>query len=357
MKRRQFIQVVGISSMALAAGVSCSPSGKKFKNWAWLRGGQENSDAQLLVFLEKLKLNNIDAVLPEGSNEWYIRLAPLCQKVGLDFHAWRWTMNRGGYMKEHPEWYAVNRNGDSVVDKPPYVNYYRWLCPSRPEVKQLLIDDYLSLCKIEGITGVHLDYVRYCDVILPIALQPKYNLVQDHEMAEFDYCYCQVCRDKFKAEHGIDPLELEDPSANKKWHKWRLNQLVKVVNAIADEVHKTGKEISAAVFPTPEIASKLVRQNWEEFNLDMFMPMIYFKDYDGDLDWVAKIVKQDAKIAKQKGAKLYAGLHMGHVREFGLEAVLETCIKNGADGVSFFTGQSLKDSEWLEFSNFWKKQI
>jgi uncharacterized lipoprotein YddW (UPF0748 family) len=216
-------------------------------------------------------------------------------------------------------------------------------------VEELLVKDYTELCDIEGLTGVHLDYVRYCDVILPIALQPKYNLVQDHEMPEFDFCYCDLCRSKFKDEYGIDPLKMEDPSNNKEWHQWRLDQLVRLVNILVEEVHKKSTQISAAVFPTPSIARKLVRQDWERFNLDAFMPMIYFNDYNGDLDWVAKIVKEDATILKGK-AELYAGLHLGHVRNIGIGPVVKTCIENGAQGVSFFTGNSFSDEEWLKFS-------
>ncbi|MDN5200116.1 hypothetical protein QQ008_02055 [Fulvivirgaceae bacterium BMA10] len=352
MKRRKFIEVLGITTVALSSGFTgISEKKKQYKNWAWLRGGAKSSDQELRDFLLKMKDNHIHGILPSGGNSYYERLGKLCKEVGLEFHAWRWTMNRGGHMKDHPEWYAVSRNGDSVVDKPPYVGYYRWLCPSRPEVKQLLIEDYTTLCKIDGLTGVHLDYVRYCDVILPIALQPKYNLVQDHEMPEFDFCYCEVCRSKFKEEHGTDPLEMEDPTKSKVWRQWRLDQLVEVVNAVADEVHKTGKEISAAVFPTPTIARDLVRQDWERFNLDAFMPMIYFKDYNGDLEWVANVVKEDAKILKKKKAKLYAGLHLGHVRQFGIPKVVETCIENGAQGVTFFMGNSLNDEDWGTFSS------
>jgi len=274
----------------------------------------------------------------------------MTKKLGLELHTWRWTMNRGGYMKERPELYAVSREGKSVIDAPPYVGYYRWLCPSHPDVKDILIKDYTDLCAIDGVTAVHLDYVRYCDVILPIALQPKYNLVQDHEMPKFDFCYCERCRSKFKELHGEDPLEMEDPPSNKDWHQFRLDLLVDIVNAVADAVHKTGKQISAAVFPTPTIARKIVRQDWERFNLDAFFPMMYFRDYDGDLNWVAEVVKEDVKVVKRKKAKLYAGLHLGHVRKYGIKPCVDTCIENGADGVCFFTGQSLKGDDFATFS-------
>ena len=350
MKRRDFIQITAVTSLYVSAGMGCTSDKKKLKNWMWLRSGNDMTDEELKKFFLKMKGNGVYGILPSGGDAFYKRVGPICKEVGLKFHAWRWTMNRGGYMKDHPDWYAVSRNGDSVIDKPPYVNYYRWLCPSKPEVEEAIIKDYTQLCKIDGLTGVHLDYVRYCDVILPIALQPKYNLVQDYEMAEFDFCYCDTCRTKFKSEHGYDPMDLKDEAENDDtWKQWRLDQLVKLVNKIVVEVHKTGKKISGAVFPTPEIARDLVRQDWERFNLDAYMPMAYFKDYDGDLNWLAKVVKEDAKILKGK-AEFFPGLHLGHVRQFGIEKVVNTCIENGAQGVTFFLGNSLTDEDWKIFS-------
>ena len=342
-KRRDFIQLMGLSSMFLVTGLGCIPDKKgrkKLKNWAWLGEGKDTTDEEWYTLLKGLKDNNIHGVVPSGSNEHYKKLGKMTKELGLDMHTWRFTMNRRQYMEERPELYAVSREGKSVIDSPPYVDYYRWLCPSHPDVKDILIKDYTELCAIEGVTAVHLDYVRFCDVILPIALQPKYNLVQDHEMPQFDFCYCERCRSKFKEQHGTDPIEMEDPSKSEEWHRFRLDLVVDIVNAVAEAVHKTGKEISAAVFPTPTIARKIVRQDWEQFNLDAFFPMIYFQDYKGDLDWIKEVVQEDAEVVKKKNAKLYTGLHLGHVRELGkgLKPVVDACIDNGADGVCFFYG-------------------
>jgi len=121
------------------------------------------------------------------------------------------------------------------------------------------------------------------------------------------------------------------------------------IEIIADAVHKKGKEISAAVFPTPAIARKLVRQDWERFNLDAFMPMIYFNDYNGDLDWVANVVREDVSVLQGR-ASLFAGLNMGHVRDYGISRVVEVCFENGAQGISFFTGNGMTEIELEEFS-------
>ena len=118
---------------------------------------------------------------------------------------------QGSALEEHPEWYAVNRRGESTAEKSPYVPYYRFLCPSRGAVGEFLAQQFRELTRLP-VQGLHFDYIRYPDVILPVALWSKYNLVQDREYPEFDFCYCDVCRASFKRQEGIDPLGLDDPS-------------------------------------------------------------------------------------------------------------------------------------------------
>ena len=54
-------------------------------------------------------------------------------------------------------------------------------------------EDHVAVAHIvemNAVDGVHLDYVRHCDVILPRGLWERYDLVQDIEHPEFDFCYC-----------------------------------------------------------------------------------------------------------------------------------------------------------------------
>ncbi len=129
MKRRDFIRITAVTSVYVSAGMGCTIDKKKLKNWMWLRGGNDLSDEELKEFYLKLKSNGVYGILPSGGDAFYKRVELICKEIGLESHAWCWTMNRGGYMKEHPDWNAVSRNGESVIDKPLYVNYYRWLCP------------------------------------------------------------------------------------------------------------------------------------------------------------------------------------------------------------------------------------
>jgi hypothetical protein len=90
--------------------------------------------------------------------------------------------------------------------------------------------------EIPEIKSVHLDYIRYPDVILPIQLQPTYDIVQDREFPEYDYCYCDACRSKFRDLHGEDPMDLEKPEDHEAWNRFRYNQITHLVNEIAISV-------------------------------------------------------------------------------------------------------------------------
>ena len=188
MTRRTFLSSLAVAPLAGASMVGAAQkpaAGPKF--WAWMRGRTSPLD-EWRRRLAAIKRAGIDAILISGDAAFYRTAVPAAAAEGLELHAWLFTMMRGENTTAHPEWYAVNRNGISTAVKPPYVDYYKFMCPSRDEVRQYLLGVVRDLAAVPGLASVHLDYIRYPDVILPIALWPKYNLVQDREHPEFDYC-------------------------------------------------------------------------------------------------------------------------------------------------------------------------
>lgn len=353
MERRNFIKNTTLAALALSLPVRLLASDdKNLKNWLWT-----NNNAKLGVDKWKRKLaffkkNGIDAVLLGADYDSYKKIAKIAPNEGVELHSWIWTLNRGSeeLMNEHKDWYAVNRNGESVIDKPPYVNYYRWLCPSKQEVSDYIRDDYIRFASIEGLAGVHLDYVRFCDVILPIALQPKYNLVQDHEMPQYDFCYCETCRTKFKQQYGVDPMKLENPAENKQWIQFRYDAVSNVVKNIVEGVHnETGKPVTAAVFPTPDIARKLVRQEWNKWPLDAIMPMIYHSFYNKDIQWIKTAAAQGVEAINGRFPH-YTGLFIPFFKQATeLTQAVELAIEAGSEGVAIFNENAMTRKYWREF--------
>lgn len=303
------------------------------KNWVWTRIDRNKSDQAYREWFGLLKACGISAVLFEGYNE---NLYKLCHEAGLEAHYWKWTMNRRELLDVHPDWFAVNRKGESTHDKPAYVDYYRFLCPNREGVADYLAKDYVKEANLPYVDGVHLDYVRFPDVVLPVSLWKNYGIEQTSEHPEYDYCYCEVCRAKFKAQTGRDAMAVKFPMEDQSWINFRLDAITRVVDQITKAVKADGKAISAAVFPGPSMAKKMVRQDWGNWHLDAYFPMIYNGFYYEGPEWIGRSVKESVQTV-QGGAKIYAGLMFPDIKK-DFEKALDEAYDNGASGVSFFDG-------------------
>ncbi|WP_372775986.1 hypothetical protein [Mangrovibacterium sp.] len=318
------------------------------KNWMWVYADLKKSDADWTAKLERYKENGISGILIGGGVPMLEKIIPLADQVGIDVHAWMWTLNRPGdkEAKQHPDWYTVSRKGESCFDVHPYVDYYQWVCPSKEEVYKHIEKQVKELCAVEGLKGVHLDYVRYSDVILAKALQPKYNLVQDKEYPEFDFCYCETCQAKFKEQSGIDVSKLEDPTQSEEWRQYRYQSVTDLVNRLVKVAHQNNKLISAAVFPYPELARTICRQSWDEWDLDAVFPMVYQNFYDENMHWI--------KTSTQKGVRdlnnekpIITGLYLPQIPEGKFPIAVKKAFKGGASGVAVFDEDKITDEELM----------
>jgi hypothetical protein len=339
MNRRHFLQIMGLSSLSLGqiGRVLAHMAGPAHHHWAWSRVSQEESRDDWRRRFAELRAAGIGSVLLGGATAEACRLAA---EEGLHVHAWTWTLCRGGaeLKEKHPEWYVVSREGKSACDHPPYVGYYNFLCPSRPEVREYLSGDFARIAATEGLVGAHLDYVRFPDVILPRALWEKYDLVQNEELPPFDFCYCEVCREAFIAQTGIDPLELPHPPSNEEWRRFRWDAVSRLVGEVVAAIHGQGKQATAAVFPSPAIARKLVRQDWAGWPLDAVLPMVYHSFYNEGVPWIEATVREGVQALAGK-RPLYAGLYLPELKDEGqFEGAVAAAMAGGARGVALFGG-------------------
>ena len=341
MKKRDFIKTslvagLGMLSYQPAGAIQTNKKNRKdIKHWVWENPNRKEEDSALEDKYSRFYDAGIRGMLFESDSERHFRIA---KKAGLETHRWIWTMNRGEkeLLENHPEWYSINRKGESCATHPPYVNYYRWLCPSKPEVLEYLKAHVKSVAEKDYVDGVHLDYIRYCDVILPVNLWKNYDIVQTKELPEYDFCYCDTCRQKYKDEHGIDPLEIEYPSASLSWRNYRYNRITHVVNELSKVVHSYNKITTAAVFPTPEVARRNVRQDWTNWDLDGVCPMIYHGFYKEQVGWIGDAVKEGVHFLCGK-FPLYAGIFLPNFKsQEELETGINLALQNGASGVSLF---------------------
>src|SRR3712207_1864427 len=123
--RRQFLKkglVAGLSASALPLLAETTqdkvakPTG--LKHWVWINPDSKDQEADLQQKYRAFYEAGIRGIFFEADSEKHFRAAK-AQK--LEAHRWMWTMNRGEkeLLAAHPEWYAVNRKGESCADKPP----------------------------------------------------------------------------------------------------------------------------------------------------------------------------------------------------------------------------------------------
>ncbi|HXT68942.1 MAG TPA: hypothetical protein VN700_04265 [Vicinamibacterales bacterium] len=308
-----------------------------------------------------MKSSGITGIIPEVYNgrqalfrsarlpvraPWLESAIPIATAAGLEVHAWMWCMPclLDDVIKQHPDWYNVNAKGESAVDKPAYVDYYKFLDPARTEVREFVRDTVRELAAIPGLTGVHLDYIRHPDAILPRDLWSKYNIVQDKVYPPYDYGYTEYSRKIFKTKHGVDPIELKDPESNREWLQYRLDTIVDLVNNyLVPAATSGGKKISAAVFPGPSLARTMVRQDWGRFQLDAYYPMLYHSFYQEGPAWVGKYTAEAVRTVK---SPVYTGMFVSPMTDAEFTQTIEAALSNGASGISVFDFGSMNPARW-----------
>jgi uncharacterized lipoprotein YddW (UPF0748 family) len=360
MHRRIFLEAV--AALALARpGQTIRDSGRLRKNWVWMRPRPGRTADDWKREFAAMRAAGIHAIIPEVWNgrqalyrsrrlpvraDWLETTLPLAAAEGLEVHAWMWTCPClvPEVLKSHPDWYNVNAKRESAVDKPAYVDYYKFLDPAQPAVREFVRETVAELAAIEGLTGIHLDYVRHPDAILPSGLWSKYGIVQDRVYPQYDYGYTDYSRRLFRERHGVDPMSLTDPESNGAWMQYRLDSVVDLVNDYLVPAARAGrKTITAAVFPGPSLARVMVRQDWGRFRLDGFLPMLYHRFYEAGPEWVRQYTREAVTAVR---APVYSGLYVPPLDAKELERTIEMAIEGGASGVSIFDAGAMNADRW-----------
>jgi uncharacterized lipoprotein YddW (UPF0748 family) len=311
------------------------------RNFVWMRPSVSRSLDDWKRDFDLLKASGITGIIPEIYNgrqtlfrskrlpvraEWLESAIPLAASAGLEVHAWMWCMPclLDDVIRQHPDWYNVN------------------------EVREFVRDTVRELAAIPGLTGIHLDYIRHPDAILPKDLWAKYGIVQDRVYPAYDYGYTGFSRKIFKAKYGVDPIELKDPESSREWLQYRLESVADLVNNYLVPAAKSGgKKISAAVFPGPSLARTMVRQDWGRFQLDAYFPMLYHSFYQEGPEWVGKYT---AEAVRTVTAPVHSGMFVSPMSDPELARTVEQALSNGAAGVSVFDFGAMTPARWQLFA-------
>jgi hypothetical protein len=285
------------------------------------------------------------------TEEDYLRDIAIAKKYGITVYAWIWTLNpprqdRPRMLQEHPEWFDVNRNGQSLADHKAYVNSYKFMCPVLPEVRENLVERVKWLCEIDGIEGICLDYCRLVDVVLPISLSYNYKITQDGEVfPQWDFGYHPAMIEEFQKEFGYDPRDQEDPSRDPKWQKFRCDKISECANLMAETIRSYGKVVTASPFATPKVASFMVAQDIGDWDLDIVFPMLYTAFYTQEAGYAYEGTIENNRDKNPKTV-LGAGLdtELGDNPE-EIFAKMDNAFKAGAQAISLYTIAGLNTPE------------
>ena len=160
-----------------------------------------------------------------------------------------------------------------------------------------------------------------------------------------------VCRAKFKALTGKDPLELKYPMEDQSWLNFRYDAITNVVKTITARLKTEGKTLTAAVFPGPTMAKRMVRQDWGNWPLDAYFPMIYNGFYYEGPEWIGRSVAESVKAVGGR-AHIYAGLMFPDIKGDDFEKALDIyryC--SGKIRCSFGIGTNLTNDTGYKPSN------
>ncbi|ELP92757.1 hypothetical protein EIN_371690 [Entamoeba invadens IP1] len=320
-------------------------------------GGRTNEEVTSMF--QKARDHNVTGICYHSARDVDVheRASKIAHSMNLEYHAWLMVFLKHDSSVDE---YAINYLGQDSLNHPAYVPHYHFLCPNNPKVRSDLLDFTRKVASMPDVDYIQLDYIRYPDVKMGKGLWEKYHLTFEEEYQPADYCYCPTCVDLFKKRSGIDIKLVEDPRKCPEWVEFRINCVNEVVKEIADVVHKFKKRVSCDVFPGP-VSVNYVRQRWEDWDVDMFLPMNY-NDFHGEgVEWIGDVVRDEKMKSDKKKALLISGLFVndkpskrGETKdpeEMGLDdkelkEAITVSLRNGANGISIYSLTRLTDEDW-----------
>lgn len=307
--------------------------------WVWAsRNDRGERDWEWV--LNDLAGLGIRGILLNADTATLAHVVSLATLLGMEVQAWVWTLNRGD---ADPSWLDYNRLGKSLADDKAYVDYYKFVNPGLPEVQEFLRLKFRELASVKGLKAIHMDYIRYVDAILPSGLRARYGITTDTMMPEFDYGYHPAMVEQFRLQYKTDPTGEYNPSRDSLWLAFRLGELNRTVALLKQLVQNMGLELTAAVFPTPEMSRQMVRQDWDSWNLDSYFPMVYNGFYEKPVSWIGEVMKENKDLLPD--TRMICGLYLPDLQnDDQFTRAVSAALSGGADGIALFSLGSLTDS-------------
>ncbi|UCH33403.1 MAG: family 10 glycosylhydrolase [Armatimonadota bacterium] len=254
-------------------------------------------------------------------------LEPLCaeaRKRGLAVHPWLCALLEGDstFLREHPDAACCafdNLNAEVRTGM---------ACPAHAETRTFVRDIVGRIVEDYDVGGVHLDFIRY----------PGLRT-----------CACSKCRRDMAREIGARPEDILTSGAARRW--WlarRRDNISRLVESASEAAHRSGKEMSAAVFCDYPRALDEVGQDWVDWCrrglVDIIVPMNYRERLT---DFLAAAVEHRALIGDD--ARILEGIakttETVSLSPAELAAQVAAARDLGCAGASIFAARSLTEDD------------
>ena len=289
-----------------------------------------------------------------------VDLLAAAHAAGLRVHAWvnvlSLSNHRDGPLLRDlgPSAVLVDQAGRSVLDypnldvPPPDRRYYRmgtpavWLDPAAPGVAERLAATFAELVNRYPLDGLHLDYIRYPDV-LPFTPGSRFGV-------GLDLGHGEATRERFRRETGREPPSPPEQLGNSElWDAWRRDQVTLLVGRIRDaaRVGRPGVALSAAVWSYADRAYLSIGQDWrrwlEDELVDFAVPMAYTLDQ--------RLFRYQARellaVANPERVWIGLGAWLYAKRPEGAVLQLRAAREAGAGGDALFSWDAIADGPEL----------
>ncbi len=289
-----------------------------------------------------------------------LELLAAAHAAGLRVHAWVNVLslaNRrdGPLLRElGPSAVLVDQAGRSILDYPdldlpqPDRRYYRmgtpavWLDPAAPGVAERLVATFTELVALYPLDGLHLDYIRYPDV-LPFTPGSRFGV-------GLDFGHGEASRERFRRETGREaPSPPERLGNSELWDMWRRDQVTLLVGRIRDQarVARPGVALSAAVWSYADRGYLSIGQDWrrwlEDDLVDFAVPMAYTLDPR----LFGYQARELSAVARPERVWIGLGAWLFAKRPEGAVAQLRTARDTDAGGDALFSWDAIADSPAL----------
>ena len=264
-----------------------------------------NSRKEYEAMLKSAGLDPIDAILNEA------------RRCGIKVFSWVNVLSAG----KSRDTDIIKKLGNSVLTLDQYLRspmrteyidesdkYYLrdeqlFLEPGDPRVGEYIkgiIDEIIT--RYPGLSGAHLDYVRYPHPIpyIPRTSFNKYGLT---------YGYGEENIKRFKEKTGLDPMKMNYNNENSLiWDDWKREQVTNLVAMLSSHVKSRypDKLISCAVIPSPEAAYSAAFQNWPMWLEKGIVDYVVTMNYTKNTEYAVQVSK--SAIAQRAKGRVYIGI-------------------------------------------------